>query len=662
MLQYLSTNQTVVMKLFLALYLFPFLCLAQVKYGKVDKSEFDSVALSGEEDVDAVVLYKKDHTYFTLAGGRLIQSNSIHERILIKTEDGLDYATQKVILYNEDRGSRENLKQIHAAAYNLSNNKVEETKLSRRDIFEEELNEFWRAESFTIPGAKVGSIIEFEYKKTSYLFSINDKILQYDIPINELDFKVVTHEYLNYNCMSNPQSPYLNSKLVQRADGQINFNKNLGAYNKTIEGQLSAIPSLIKEPYSGNHELYRAKLLFELSGVSVPGELYKSFSNTWEEVSKSIYEHSNFGKQLGRSRSFRDDLAESVSSSTLDLANAFDVVNFLKSKVKWNGSYGKYTDKGVKNAYKEGTGNVADVNLLLVNMLKEKGFTAYPVLISSENNGIPLHPTLDGFDYVIVDLIIDNNHFLIDATEHFSSFNILPERSAHWLGRLLYNSENSEWVDVEPKAPSKDILFIDADWNNELELSYEAKRRLTRKMALITRSSFSDLTKDDITKKIEGDHAGLIVTSHQLDNLKNYNEPLDLSYSGIYENGVQKIGEKLYINPLLYNGTDENLFKSETRQLPIDFRMPMESKTIANITIPEGYEVQTLPQSIKSVYQDGVGSYSFLISQTGNRITTISEFKLDNPIIMPEDYQAFREFFIAMVNKDAEKIILNKKS
>lgn len=650
------------MRLLLALVFIPILSFAQVKYGKVVKSDFDSVALSGEKDVDAIVLYKKDHTYFTLTGGKLLQTNSVHERILIKTEEGLDYATQKVILYNQDKGSRENLKQVHAAAYNLNDNKVEESKLSRRDIFEEELNEFWRTESFTIPGAKVGSIIEFEYKKTSYLFSIDDKILQYDIPINELDLKVVTHEYLNYNCMANPQSPYLSSKLNQGSGDQIKFNKTLSSYDKTLEGKLSAIPSLIKEPYSGNQELYRAKLLFELSGVSVPGEVYKSFSNTWEDVSKSIYEHSNFGKQLGKSRYFRDELAESVSSSSLDLANAYNIINFLKSKVKWNGSYGKYTDKGVKNAYKDGAGNVADINLLLVNMLTEKGFTAYPVLISSENNGIPIHPTLDGFDYVIVDLIINDEHFLIDATEPFATFNVLPERSAHWLGRLLYNSENSEWLNVEPKTHSKDILFIDADLNEELQLNYEAKRRLTQKMALITRSSFSDLTKDDISKKIEGDHAGLTVTEHDIKHLDSYNMPLDVTYSGVYENGVKKIGDKLYVSPLLYNGTDENLFKSEIRQLPIDFRMPMESKTIANITVPEGYEIQTLPQSIKSVYQDGVGSYSFLISQTGNRITTISEFKLDNPLIMPEDYQAFREFFIAIVNKDAEKIILNKKS
>lgn len=67
----------------------------------------------------------------------------------------------------------------------------------------------------------------------------------------------------------------------------------------------------------------------------------------------------------------------------------------------WNGDYGKYTDQNISKAFKEGKGNVAEINLLLVALLKETGLQANPVLISTQSNGIPIFPTLEGFNYVI---------------------------------------------------------------------------------------------------------------------------------------------------------------------------------------------------------------------------------------------------------------------
>ena len=83
------------------------------------------------------------------------------------------------------------------------------------------------------------------------------------------------------------------------------------------------------------------------------------------------------------------------------LSNSFFIIgfNFLKSKVKWNGFYGKYTDKGVRKAYKDRVGNVAEINLILTSMLRFAGLNANPVLVSSRGNGIPIFPTTNGFDY-----------------------------------------------------------------------------------------------------------------------------------------------------------------------------------------------------------------------------------------------------------------------
>jgi len=57
----------------------------------------------------------------------------------------------------------------------------------------------------------------------------------------------------------------------------------------------------------------------------------------------------------------------------------------VKEKVTWDDRYGKYTSQDIKEAYNKGKGNVADINLLLVAMLKKAGFSVNPVILSTKS-------------------------------------------------------------------------------------------------------------------------------------------------------------------------------------------------------------------------------------------------------------------------------------
>ena len=102
------------------------------------------------------------------------------------------------------------------------------------------------------------------------------------------------------------------------------------------------------------------------------------------------------------------------------------IFDFVKSKVKWNEYYGKYTSDGVKKAYKEQVGNVAEINLMLTSMLRYAGLNANPVLVSTRDNGIPLFPTREGYNYVISCVELPTGKVLLDATNKYGSPNILP--------------------------------------------------------------------------------------------------------------------------------------------------------------------------------------------------------------------------------------------
>ncbi|MGB5983595.1 MAG: DUF3857 domain-containing protein [Nonlabens sp.] len=630
------------------------------RFGKVEKTDFETTALSGEDDPDAIVLFRKDHTRFNFYSSGMTQTNEVYQRILIKNEEGLKYATEKINLYDGSNRTRDDLRNVKAASYNLVNGKIVKTKLSRRDIYDEDINDYWRSKSFTIPGASIGSIIEFKYDITSSLAIIDDKNVQYDIPINHFDFKVQTPEYFTYNIVINPEAPYL-VMVNQSTESNTYGDQRLISTDQILRMQSDAIPSLQEEPMSGSKERYRAKLMFELSGTRFPNSTYENFSTTWENVSKRILENKNFGDQLGRSRFFEEDLNESLKSNGLNLNTAYEILNFVHSKVKWNGKYGKYAERGIKKTYKEGSGNVADVNLLLISMLREKGFDAFPVLVSSINNGIPLFPTLDGFDYVITQLVINDIIYLVDATEPYSTFNVLPQRAAHWQGRVLKSADDSEWVDLTPNNLSKDIIMIEGEFDEDLSVNFKAQRRFTDQIALSVRKRLSNLDTEEVNTYLEGDESGLILNSHEFKNLNNVNEPLNIIYEGVYNNAVDVVGDKIYLAPLLFEKTDENPFKSENRKFPIDLNFPMYTKAIVNIKIPEGYEVLSIPSNTKAVYENDLGSYLYRVANRGNIITVSAKLNMNISKIQPQKYSSFRDFYIAIVDKDAERIVLQKK-
>jgi hypothetical protein len=67
-------------------------------------------------------------------------------------------------------------------------------------------------------------------------------------------------------------------------------------------------------------------------------------------------------------------------------------------------------------AYKDKTGNVAEINLMLTAMLRY-GLNANPVLVSTRSNGIAMFPNRTAFNYVIAAVENGGNYTLLDASD-----------------------------------------------------------------------------------------------------------------------------------------------------------------------------------------------------------------------------------------------------
>lgn len=627
------------------------------RFGKISEAELQETFHQKDSATPAAILYRnEDISFFFSSNEGFMQRRKVHERIKIYNKDGFDWATKKIYLY-QGSGQKESISTLKGFSYNLENGKIEKDKLRNDGKFTEDYSEFIKISSFTLPNVKEGTVIEYEYTVTSPRITIDDIVFQFSVPVNKLDVKISTPEYYIYNKQSNIRAkyqPYISESSVHTRT-PFDYKINILEINEVD------VPALREEAYSGNINNFRGKLAMELSVILNSNKIVsKSLSTTWEQVSKTIYDSPNFGAQLERFNIYKNDLEAALKGVEDDFEKAHLVEKLVKSKVKWNGSYGIYTQKGVRTAYKEGEGNDADINLMLISMLRSQGVNASPVLVSTRSNGIPVFPTRDGFNYVICSVQKGDEQLLLDATEQYTTNNILPRRALNWQGRLLESSKESSWVNLQPQRISTETSMLNVKINDDFSLTGNVNKQLTDYVAYFYRDRYSNVTTEDQIKSLEKGKGDIEIMELDVENAKDATQPIKLKYEYELSDAIDEVGDKLYFSPMLFLATKENPFKLEEREYPIDFVIPYSDRYMVNIMLPEGYVVESIPQSEAIQFKDANVKFTYLVQQNGQYLQLKAQLDIVNPLILPEDYKDFKTFYSKIVEKQAEQIVLTK--
>ncbi|WP_422859106.1 DUF3858 domain-containing protein [Flagellimonas sp. S174] len=650
----------------------------EVKFGKVSKSELQETVYEKDSSAAAAILYRKVNIFFRYQqdlGFSIIRS--VHERVKVYNKDGFKYATVAENLY-KDGGKRETMGSLKGFTYNLEGSQIVKSKVKSSETFKTNLNKYRDEEKFTMPSVKEGSVIEYEYNVTSPFFWYIDEIpFQYDIPIKfeevtlaipeYYNFKTAVRGYLPLNPEFSTQSKSINvttkadrqGGILQKAVADYNQGSIKYKENKTLFNLVN-VPALKSESHSGNINNYRSAIKYELQYVKFPNSPLDTYSTTWEKVAKNIFESESFGGQLNGTKYFNDDLGALISGLTSDKEKAFKIFDFVQNRMTWNGLYGKYSDLGTKKAYNERKGNVADINLILVSMLKEAGLKAYPVLISTRGHGIPLFPTREGFDYVVSSVELDGEKILMDACSKFTAPDLLPVDALNWNGRLIKEGGISEEISLYPKQFGKEAVRMMVSLTPDGDVKGKLRNSFTGHEAFLYRDKYANVHKEDYREKLENAFGNLEITNLDVKNENDCYKPLLESYEFVVNGQCDVIGDKIYFSPMLFEVAKENPFKSDIRNYPIDFAYPRHKSYIINITIPEGYEVNSLPENTSVNLLENAGNFNYSLGKRGNTLQLKCDLKINSTIILPSEYEAVRDFYAEIIRKEAEQVVLSK--
>ncbi len=598
-----------------------------IKFGKIDKKELEKKFYEIDTSASAIVLC--DYGYFN-------DQDFTFTRILrfkILKREGLSYGNHVFNLREKTN--------IKGKTYNLENGEIATTKLKNESIFKERVVGRHQRTRIAMPNVKVGSVIDIEFV-TKY-FPV-EWVFQWKIPVL-------------YSELIVPDSPY------------IQFRKNLFGFeplkiNTSIRWVAEDMPAFKPEPYMNSFRNYITRIEFDILRIDHP-LFHKIYTKTWESVSSYLWELSYFGDIL------RNDLyTKHTISKKLNLVNktpeekikiAFEQVK----NIKWDERESLYPiNHSVGKAYTEKIGNSADINFALIQLLKSIGIEAYPLVMSSRDNGILslTHPSINKLNYVIAYVLIDDKSYLLDASEELIPYTLLPMRALNWYGQVILDRRKIQKVDISTNKKDKETVFCNLNLqlsDYSLTGSYNLKRFDYASYNFRKKLENYNSTDEYLDELIK-DNPGLRIQDYKIKNIDSIYLPIIESYEVKIDNQVIAIDDELYITPLLYEKIDKNPFNAPKRNYPVDFGYRREKSITIMIKLPENCELIEIPEPISIKMPDNSAYFVYQIILINNMLQLSCKYGLNKAVFSPDEYPTLKNFYSKVIEKMAEPVILKQ--
>lgn len=631
-------------------------------FGNVSIKELQEQSYVKDTTITAAVLYAKTKVYYTYSQGvgfELIKE--VCKRIKLYSKEGFDHANHVENLYKNGY-EEERLSSLKAVTYNLIDGRIEKTKMGKESIFKSEYSENYDQVKFTLPKLREGAVIEYKYKiRSPFLFNIGRVVLQDYIPIVKMEVDITAPEYFNFRKFTSGYLPINLKESVANGSVIINGNQYDNKLNK-YKIYASSVAPFKREPYCGNTKNYISAITFELSYIKYPNGVTKNYASSWKDVIKRVFDSDSFGEELAKNNYFKEEVDQLLIGVTDPKERVTKIFDFVKQKIKWNEQLSMWSYKGVKKAYKEGVGNTADINLILAAMLKYAKLDTDMVLVGTTRQAVSLFPTLDGFDDVICRVRFDDNSTVyLDASDIWSTPNVLPDRVLYGNGRLVAASGVEQIVNFRTNNASKLQYIVQCDMDINGGIKGKAKCQQKEYLAYNFRKKYGfDSATRSLGSHIQKKFDLTSVEHYQCNGHQEFGEVITEKFSFEAQNQVEVIGDEIFFSPMLFLKNAENIFKSDERKYPVDFGYGYTHDYMVTIAIPEGYKVTEAPQSGILKLPDSMGQFIYQLSIKSSMLQLHVTEKISSPLILTEYYPALKEFYNKVIAKENEQVVLKK--
>lgn len=646
----------------------PFVMFAQtavkeptIKFGEVTAADFQVKPVPNDTTAEAVVLYESVNTRYEYRNEKLTRVAFFYSRVRINKKSGYDYATVHIPLTGKG-GDVEYASSIEGVTYTLQNGQVMKQKMDKAAVANEKVSDGMWIQKLTLPGVQEGCIVEYRYT----LYSPNRETppswrFQQEIPVVWSDYKVTISNYFHFRGVMTGYLPLAISKSTPVSMGLIPGLNEEGA--TLFHYAIANAPAFKNEPYITTPADYLARIEFELAKIEIPGYATETYSLNWADMDRNLLKRESFSGQYQKAPYLRDvaDAIKAKYPATDTLGRATAAYNHVRNTMTWNEQGNMESDR-LKKVLELKKGDAADLNFMLIGLLRDLGINANPLILSTRDHGRinETYGLLRQFNYVVAHLMVGGKDMLLDATDRFVKPGMLPERALNGIGRLVLPEEKSRFVSLMPierDVEAKTCTFVlseDGDVKGTLQHSYGGYG------AVDARTSYKARSEEKFVEDVKRKKPSWQVEKAEFSNVNKLDASLTVLYTLSVGDVAQVAGDRIYLHPMMTEGQTDNPFKQPERQFPVDFATPFDESFAATYTLPEGYTADELPKPLLLSLPENGGRFVYQVQQSGRQLTVMSRITVRKPIFTAEEYMFLKEFYDKILLKHGEQIVLVK--
>jgi hypothetical protein len=630
-------------------------------YGHILYTDMNMTTYERDTSAAAAVLDEFGYAFIDLNTYKLIFEH--HQKIKILKKDGLSQADFTIPLRKTSSTRMEYLRELKASTWNLENNRIEETKLDPKKVYTENYSKYWDLKKFALPNVREGSVIEVYYRiESPYVFNFRRWEFQSDIPkVNSEYWTEIPGNY-NYNITlkgflklsKNESKIKPNCITLASASADCAFSKYA----------MQHVPAFVEEDYMTAKKNFIASINYELSTINYFDGRVDKITKEWKDAEQELKKHSSFGVQLKKGKDISQKLQELLAGVTDPKEKAVRVYNFIKSWYEWNGIYDYFCDVGIKKAFDSRKGNIGDINLSLIAALDNAGLNVEPMLLSTRGNGHvnDLHPVLSDFDYVVAKLNLNDKVYLLDATDPFLMFGMLPERCFNGKGRV-FGEKESYWYELKPQHSSKGLTILDltlepsGSFTGTMQHFYDGYKSVEHRKRVASFTS-TDEYLADVRKHLDR----VTITKHEISGIEDPESSIKETFTVEIEGFDDLNTSNLLLNPFFTGKIEKNPFRSSARLYPVDFGIPVENTIVLNLTHPEEFELVSKPEGQALTLPHAGGRFLFDVKPIGHKLTMSYSLVISKTLYSSAEYHYLKELYSRIIQAQNADLVFKKKT
>jgi len=612
----------------------------------------------------AVILYEKSEYDISDKGGYYI-NRKVRRIIKILNKSGIQHANASIATYHS-KNHFSTIKKISGTTYNLSDGKITEQYLDADNQSQATYTHSYE-KKMSMPGAQVGSIIDYTFETEEDLTrELAEWDIQSSIPKLYSEFEVFIPKDFELASLEQALPKF------EKASVKTDESSLPDAYtydDAAMDGGINRhwirknIPAFENEPMVSNVGNYTEELQLFINAQFVNGAKIEQ-NNTWDRVNSFLFKSPDFYKAIYKNN---DTVVSKVKPliwrDTSALVKAEKIFSYVRDTITANDDETIWVKKYPGKVLATKTGNVTEVNMLLIAMLKEADIECDPVILSTKQNGRTTNafPDLASFNYTVCRATIAGKQYYLDASGKYNAFGILPAECYNGYARLV-NKEGEEVILYPDDAKEKSFIKI------------ESKGNAANNYVLSIGYYFGEYTARDLRGKWNADTTkirkyvidllksfplNMHLISYDVKNLKVTDDHLSLDIDARVDWPADE--KMIYFSPYFLKCFDDNPFTNPARKYPVELPYAFNFTYFLKLQLPDGYKIEDNIQPLNLKFPGSAQFQDALAYDAANNILTVNaNLNIVKTRYKVEEYPFLKDFFDKTIAQQQKNVVIKK--